>query len=145
MTTVLELLDDFTNPSLKSHRQICRNAGIMPGITNSILFCKYLKENTVIDSLGNCDWCTLDNNKNYKLNKNTLKTYRKSFIKYRAGERVNEVEDKLDATSTEIKKEMDAANVNIQNAKSNEGLQNVLRRRGQGTTFKRMTATEDTT
>jgi hypothetical protein len=120
MASITDIIGDFTNPTEKAHKQVCIKAGTIPGITYSIAFCKYLKSNTKSNPDGSCDWCIVSGEGEYKIQGESLKSYKKAWIKERAGAKADEAEKNMNMDSAEAQKEIAAADKAIADAKSNE-------------------------
>ena len=120
MASIIDIIGDFTNPTEKAHKEVCIKAGTIPGITYSIAFCKYLKANTKSNPDGSCDWCIVSGEGNYKIQGESLKSYKKAWIKERAGVNAEAAENDMDMISEAAKKEIEAADKAIANAKTSE-------------------------
>lgn len=127
MASITDIIGDFTSPTEKAHKEVCIKAGTVPGITYSIAFCKYLKTNTKSNPDGSCDWCIVSGEGNYKIQGESLKSYKKAWIKERAGSKADAAEKDMDMTSAEAKKEIEAADKAIANAKTSEEKLNNLK------------------
>ena len=120
MASITDIIGDFTNPTEKAHKQVCVKAGTIPGITYSIAFCKYLKANTKSNPDGSCDWCIVSGEGEYKIQGESLKSYKKAWIKERAGAKADDAEKNMNMDSAEAQKAIAEADKAIADAKSNE-------------------------
>ena len=127
MASITDIMGDFTKVTEKAHREVCIKAGTIPGITYSIAFCKYLKENTRSNLDGSCDWCIISGEGNYKIQGESLKSYKKAWIRHRAGENADAAEKDMDMTSAAAKKDIEEADKAIAKAKTSEEKLNKLK------------------
>lgn len=106
---IQEMLNKISDPAENIHKTVCLKAAVLPGTSYAINFCIYLQENTTINSDGTCDWYTIDENNNTKINASVLKTIKKEWLLERASQKASDTMD-------ESEEALNDSNNNIENA-----------------------------
>lgn len=106
-------INNITNRTSIEHKSVCIKAGIIPGTGYAAGFCEYLL------GTGATDWYVDDNGK-IKYKSNVIKSYKKDWIKQRAGEKAKGEQEEALLAANDAEKINNKLNELEKNAKTTE-------------------------